>query len=73
MFIFRTWLNTAMSSYYQLLTKLLSISLSVGVHTNIARCMSPTKHQNASASHLISHNTGASKSLMPCVYLQVKK
>lgn len=52
-----------------MLTRFLSMSLSVGVHTKNARCISPTKHQNVSDSFFISHKTGASKSLMPCVYL----
>jgi hypothetical protein len=48
-------------------TSCLSISLSLGEVTNIVFCMSPVKHQYASASWRISYNTGARRSDMPCV------
>jgi hypothetical protein len=49
----------------KILTKFLSMSLSVGVQTKMAFCMRPTKHQNASDSLRISARTGASRSDIP--------
>ena len=49
------------------LTSCLSISTSLGELTKIVFCMSPTKHQYASASCCTSANTGASRSDMPWV------
>lgn len=49
----------------EFITRFLSISLSVGVHTKIALCIRPTKHQKVSDSFCISVRTGAKRSDIP--------